>query len=155
MASQIIPPAPSDNVTHIAAAKAKTGLRKFNAVDLDIVCLKVSEARAVCRVVALATAALIDHSVEYRDPNASRWWPALESAFERVQEVGSVLSETVAAPVADWWTPLNLLEALGAAMWHDLAAPGDTLDPDELEAFMRVAIGSLDQLADGIKGQLT
>lgn len=140
------------NVTHIAAAKAKAGARGFSQVERDIACLKVSEARAVCRVVALATDALIDHAVVYRDPGAGRWNPAIECACQRLREVGSILGEVLDPPPADWWTPLNLLEAVGAALWRCADAGGGVvLEHDELAPFMRVTIAALDDLADELR----
>lgn len=138
-------------VTHIGGAKAKPDAPKFNDVHRDIASVKVSEAQAVCRVVSLATAALIDESVQYPDSNAYRWRPAIETARARIQEVGNILVEVLDPPKVDWWTPLCLLEALGAAMWHCDTPGGDaTIFHDELEAFMRVIRGSLDDLAKGL-----
>lgn len=143
------------NVTPITAAKVKAGAsRKFNEVDRDIACLKVSEALAVCRIVKLATAAQMDRAVDFfgSDPSASRWLSSIDPACERLREVRTILCETSGATALDWFTPLNLLEALGAAMWHCSTPDGDAaIGHDELQAFMRVAIASLDQLADGLR----
>lgn len=143
------------NVTPMTAAKVKAGAsRKFNDVDRDIACLKVSEALAVCRIVSLATAAQMDCAVDFfgSDPSASRWLSSIEPACERLRQVRTILGETSGAPALDWFTPLNLLEALGAAMWHCAAPFGDAvIEHDELAAFMRVAITSLDELADGLR----
>lgn len=123
--------------------------RRFTAADGADMCRNVNQARAICRAVAIATEAQIDGSVVYDDPEPSRWGPAIDMACERLNEVRTALTETAEGPNYNWWTPLNLLEALGAAMWHG-AGPGHddqkdhVLDHEELASFMSVAIAALD-----------
>jgi hypothetical protein len=128
------------------AAPSKTTARKFTESDAEDLYRNVTEARSICRVVALATAGLIDGSVQFDDALASRWEPAIDQACGRLRAVGAILLETLGAPNYNWWTPLNLLEALGAGLWHDHGPSHDALGHAELASFMSVAIESLDAL---------
>lgn len=137
----------TSNVTDLAAAAAanKPKARRFTAADAEDVYRNVTEARAICRVVALATSARLDGSV-LDDASVSPWEPSIAQACGLLQAARAALMETSDAPNYNWWTPLNLLEALCEALWHAQCPGHDELDNAELASFMNVAINSIDAL---------
>lgn len=131
-------------------AASKTGApRRFEESHAKDMHRAVAEARSICRVVAMAIDAQMDGSVSFDDATVARWGPSIDAASHRLRTVGSILGETVGSPpTCDWWTSLNLLEALGAAMWHcqgPVRSMG-LLEESELASFMCVVIESLDEL---------
>lgn len=117
--------------------------RAFSAADARAVRRGVTEARAVCRIVALAVDAMLAGTRFDDDEAVSRWHPSIEVACDRLRDVRSALGETIDAPGHDWFTPLNLLEALSAA----LRSERGQLDCTELAACLAVAVESLDVLS--------
>ncbi len=78
-----------------------------------------SQAMAILRAVSLAVTAQADRSISYEDDSVARWQPSIDAACERVGVVKDLMTKTVGSPVdVDWWTPITMLEALGAALWH-------------------------------------
>jgi hypothetical protein len=92
--------------------------RHFDADDARQMSRNTEAAIAIMRAVSLAAAAQQDGSVVYDDNPVSRWGPAVDAACSRVHQVRDALMQAVGAPSADWWTPLAILEATGAALWH-------------------------------------
>lgn len=123
--------------------------RIFALSDAALIVQHVAAARAVLRTVALAVNAQIDGSVEYDNNKTERWQPAIDAACAKLETVRDVLIKTGRAPVVDWWTPLALMEAIGAALWHgnDLSQ-GERLEDVELATVAQVAIDSLDALME-------
>lgn len=144
----------SNNVTDLAkaAGASKTGAARFAASHVEEVFRNVAEARAICRVVALANDGMMDGAVQFDDSPASRWEPSIDQACGRVRAVRDVLIETSCAPDCNWWTSLNLLEALGASMWHCLGPGNDKLDHVEMASFMCIVIEALDSLIGECEG---
>jgi hypothetical protein len=119
--------------------------RRFSAAEVR---RSATAARAICHAVAIAAAAQLDGAVAFEDVEASRWQPSIDEACELLYVVRKQLIDTAGAPTGcDWWTPINLLEALGSAMWHRRAGPlADPLEHAEVAALLCVAIESLDVL---------
>jgi len=121
--------------------------RDFDASDAALIIQHVTAARAVLRTVALAVNAQIDGSVEYDNNKTERWQPAIDAACTKLEAVRDVLIKTRSAPGVDWWTPLALMEAIGAALWHGNGlSQGERLEDVELATVAQVAIDSLDAL---------
>jgi hypothetical protein len=139
---------------HAAPGRGADRSRRFSPSDDAEIRRNVAEARAICRALELASAAALDGSVDFEDPAAGRWHPVVDRACECLTAVRSICVETTAAPNPDWWTPLQLLEATGAAMWHCAAPPScghGSLEHDEVASLMRVTIASLDRLVEDLK----
>lgn len=119
----------------------------------DATCLRewAQQARSIVRAVALAVAAQKDGSVSYEDDGSlDRWWAALDLVCAKVMAVRDLLSGRSGAPVLDWFTPLSVVEALGAASWHSTSSPVavDRLDAEEIQLSLGVAAECLDLLAN-------
>ncbi|WP_395055724.1 hypothetical protein [Polaromonas sp.] len=126
----------------------------FGPRDAALIIRHVKAARAVLRTVALAVAAQIDGSVEYENNDTERWQPAIDAACAKLMVVRDVLMETGGAPPTDWLTPLGLLEAIGAALWHgNSCAPSEALDMVELVTVAQVAIDLLDSMIQSFEGE--
>lgn len=66
----------------------------------------------------------------------------------------NLLLQMGGAPPSDWWTPLSLLEAIGAALWHgNVCAPSEALSMDELVIVSQVAIELLDLMIEGFESE--
>lgn len=112
---------------------------------------KIAQAVAIMRAVSLAVAAQTDGAVRFDQNDISRWGPAIDAACACVHVVREALQEKTNAPVVvDWWTPLTLLEAIGAALWHSSGgvARANALSTAELEAISDAAIGSLSEMVE-------
>lgn len=121
--------------------------RDFGCEAAALVLKNATAARSILRAVVLAARAQVDGSVEYENNNTGRWQPAVDNACVRLQAVRNVLIETRSAPNVDWFTPLALVEAIAAALWHgNSCSQGERLDEAELESVAQAAIESLDSL---------
>lgn len=109
---------------------------------------ELSQARAILRTVALAAAAQEDGSMSYENDNPCRWGPAVGRVCSKVQGVRDVLMERVSV-TGDWFTPLAMVEALDAALWHSNMphTPGKCLNFLEVRAAAEAAIECLSELA--------
>lgn len=120
----------------------------FTSVDAKCVLEWVQQARAIVRTVTFAVTAQEDGSVSYEDGQSDRWWAVLDLVCAKVLAVRELLSNRSGAPALDWFTPLNLIEAVAAATWHSasLRTAGDRLDAAEIQLSLGVAAECLDQL---------
>lgn len=135
-----------------SGARPEISPQLFGPGELALIIQHVRAARAVLRTVALAVAAQIDGSVIYENNDTERWQPAIDEACAKLMAVRDVLLKTAGAPSSNWWTPLSLLEAIGAALWHGNAcAPSEALDMDELVIVSEVAIELLDSMIEGFE----
>lgn len=120
-----------------------------------------AQAMAIVRAVSLAVAAQVDGSVLYDDDNrVSRWVSAIDAACARVRLVRNAIINRAAAPDSvDWCTPLNILEATGAALWHmDFGHVHEAMSHDDLQSVCEAAISSIGEMyeelstvADGLR----
>lgn len=122
----------------------------FTRDDEQSIQKNIHQARTILRTVALAAEAQDDGAVLYGDNGAGRWGPAIDQAIHKVTEVRDVLINQAGGLAADWYTPLAMLEALGAALWHSnvLRRRGTALDCDELETAAGAVIECLDELSE-------
>lgn len=108
-----------------------------------------SQAIAIMRAVQVAVDAVDDGAIAYEFAHVSRWGPAVGAATRRVRQVrDGILEEACTLPV-DWWTPLALLEALDAALWHGSNAQGEGLqmDSSQVMSLAQAIIDELEKLA--------
>lgn len=130
----------SDNVDQFGLSEAHKALRH------------TVQAMAILRSVWLAVEAQEDGAVKYEDNKLSRWWPAVDAACARMHEVRSLMINKGQTPdTVDWWTPLNLVEAMGAALWHaDTGAHKGAFGAEELQGCADAAIYSLGLLQESL-----
>lgn len=118
---------------------------KFSGCDAASLLRKIREARAILRVVLLSAAAQEDGSVNYEYNEPQRWFPVVDEVAARLLAVRDLLMEKAVAPNLDWSTPLALVEAIAAALWHGQScSKGENLDAVELRTLAQVAIDALD-----------
>lgn len=133
-----------------AAASCSTpdiAARTFSAGDLQTVARHVAAARAVVRTIELAVKAQLDGSINYENNGPERWQPAIDLAAAKLNLVREVLGDKLDSPPVDWWTPLCVLEAMGAALWHgNTRIQSEQLDGDDLDTMAHVAIELFDSL---------
>lgn len=112
-----------------------------------------SQAMAILRTVWLAVEAQEDGAVSYADNKFSRWGPAVDAACSRVCSVRDLLISNANSPyTVNWWTSLNLLEALGAALWQSGTGTNKYgLESDELQSCARAAIDSLGEMYEELE----
>ena len=133
-------------------ATPKTSVQIFGPADLRAVELHVIAARAVLRTVRIAVQAQLDGSVTYENNEVQRWQPAVDLAVTKLALARDVLIDKAGSPAVDWYTPLSLLEAAGAALWHTTAcAKSERLDFVELETVVQVAIELLDSMREDME----
>ena len=131
---------------------ATTSVQIFGPDDLRALELHLVAARAVLRTVRIAVQAQLDGSVNYENNGVERWQPAVDLAFTELAFARDLLIEKAGSPVIDWWTPLSLLEATGAALWHANACEKpERLDNVELDTVVRVAIELLDSMREDME----
>lgn len=111
---------------------------------------EMGRARAILWAVGLAVAAQEDGSVEYDDNELSGWGPAVDAASAHLHAVRYAFCNTVDNPsTVDWWTSLNLVEAMGAALWHvGTGSHKGKVSGDQVRACADAAIESLDQMRE-------
>ena len=109
---------------------------------------RTAQATGLLRVVSIAMEAQEDGSVAFADNKFSRWGPAIGAACSHVRDVRDGLINNVSVPSGvNWWTPLAILEAIDAAMWHTDSLSGvEGLTFDEVKAVSDAAIHSLTEL---------
>lgn len=109
----------------------------------------IYQARAVMRSVELAAAAQEDGAVIYSD-GATRWGPAIDFAIKRITSVRDLAIGSADCAPTDvaWYTPLNMLEALGAALWRGQSDSNGAMDFDELQTAAQAVICALEELAE-------
>lgn len=124
--------------------------RYFTAVDLATVQRNVSHARAIMRTVMFAADAIDDGSMRIVIGGAPEGWcNAVGLAADRLREVRGTLIETVGSPHIDWVTPLSMVEAIEAALWHSDQRLVDekSIECGELRDVAGVAVECLDKFA--------
>jgi hypothetical protein len=127
---------------------------KFSSVDAVLLLRNFKDARAIIRAVLLAACAQDDGSVNYEYNEPERWFPVLDEAVSRLLAVRDLLMETASAPNLDWPTPLALVEAIAAALWHGRpCSKGEKLGLGELQTLAQVAIDAIDSLIDECTSQ--
>lgn len=109
---------------------------------------KTAEAMAIVRVVSLAVSAQEHGSVRYDENTACRWQPAIDAACDSVGIVRALVLGRVDAPVGiEWWTPITLIEALGAALWdRNSGGAVDAPSDEEVRACLDVIHDSLTRM---------
>jgi hypothetical protein len=118
---------------------------EFGFHDAHKALQQTAQAMAILRSVWLAVEAQEDGAVKYEDNKFSRWGPAVDAACARVHEVRALMINKGHTPdTVDWWTPLNLMEAMGAALWHTgIGSNKGVFGAEELQSCADAAIDSL------------
>lgn len=135
MADQTVPERPKD----YRHADALENLRQ------------TARAASIVRAVYLAVEAQDDGSVKYGDNKVCRWWGSIDVAISYVEKVRDAYTETRCAPISsvDWCTPLNLLEAMGAALWQlDVGPMKNAMSADEIQDLCEAVLETLAVLHD-------
>lgn len=134
--------------SQLAKEKAPPTEQRFSSSNVASVARNAQAARAVLRTVVLAIESQEDGSISFDDTSgASRWGSAIGSVCSRLQVVRDELVGTSGAPYLDWFTPLTLVEALDAALWHGyLCKDDERLSNLETISAAKVVIDSLDEL---------
>lgn len=104
-----------------------------------------SQAMAILRAVSLAVTAQGNGAARFDDDSVSRWQPSIDAACERVGVVRFLMNERVGSPVdVEWWTPITMLEALGAALWNrNQGGTADELSDEEMQGCLDAVQESL------------
>lgn len=119
---------------------------KYGYDDAREALRQTAQAMAIMQAVSLAVAAQEDGSVHYDNNKFSRWHPAVDAACARVCTVRDALLNKGGTPDGvDWFTPLTILEAIGAALWHTVGGLHDdtALGSDQLQSLAEAAMDSL------------
>jgi hypothetical protein len=108
-----------------------------------------SQAIAIMRAVQVAVNAVDDGCISYEFAHVSRWSPAVSAATIRVSRVRDAILEKADTPPVDFWTPLALLEALDAALWHGSSLEREALqmDSSQVISMAQAVIDELEALA--------
>ena len=127
---------PAAPVTEISCETAASLLRNACA------------ARAILRTVILASDAQEDGSILYADnAGTERWCPALGVVRGKLEAVREILMNTSGRMEIDFFSPLVLVEALDAALWHgNSPGPVERLDNIELVTAAQAAVDSIDDM---------
>lgn len=123
---------------------------KYDHGDAQDSLRKTCQAVAIMQAVALAVTAQENGAVRYDDNRFSRWGPAIDAACARVYAVRDALQNKADSPSnVDWWTPLAILEAAGAALWHTPSGGGGTgaFESEHLRSIAEAAVESLGEMA--------
>lgn len=109
-----------------------------------------AQAAGIVRAVCLAVDAQTDGSVKYKDNWLCRWSPSIDAAILCVKKVQRAHTETVDEPLSvEWCMPLNLLEAMAAALWRmENATKRTAMDGDDFLAWGEAVLGTLSTLHD-------
>jgi hypothetical protein len=114
---------------------------------------KTAQAMAILQVIWIAVEAGEDGCVTFKGQGVERWQISIDAAVECAHGARDVFIEKrVSAPdCLDWWTPVNLLEAMGAALWGiESGVAKGRLQPDQLQSMIDVAMGSLGRLYEAL-----
>lgn len=116
---------------------------------------KTAQAMAILQVIWIAVEAGEDGCVHFKGKGngVERWQISVDAATECVQGARDVIIErSVTAPdCLDWWTPVNLLEAMGAALWGlQNCVDSGRLQPDQLQTMIDVTMESLGRLYEAL-----
>lgn len=102
MAEQTVPQRPD----HYGHADALNNLRQ------------TARAASIVRAVLMAVDAQRNEKMTFQNDVVSRWASSIDAACWCLEKVRDDYFNTVSPPCSgDWGTPLNLLEAMGAALW--------------------------------------
>ncbi len=88
----------------------------YSARDASQACKELETARAICLAIGIAVDALEDGAITLDGQPAARWWPALDVVCGKLTATRDILINMPGPCSVDWFTPLNLAEALEAAM---------------------------------------
>lgn len=113
---------------------------------------KTAQAMAILQVVWIALEAGEDGCVNFKGEGLGRWFPSLEATTECIHDARDLIIESSNAPkTVDWWTPLNLVEALDAALWGIQSGVGrGRLDAGQVQSMIDATIESLDKLCEAL-----
>ena len=113
---------------------------------------QTAQAAAIVRAVCLAVVAQEDGVVNYDDNKPCRWATSIDAAVWRMHKVRDSYMETINSPASvDWCTPLNLLEAMGAALWHlDIGTNKYAMNHDEVMNLCEAVLETLSTLHDDL-----
>lgn len=116
---------------------------------------KTAQAMAILQVVWIALEAGEDGCVNFKGEGLGRWFPSLEATTQCIQDVRDLIIESRNAPeTVEWWTPLNLVEALDAAVWGIQSGVGKgRLQVDQFQSMIDVAVGSLGRLYEALSNE--
>ena len=117
----------------------------FTYEDATDALRNTAQAMGILRAVSLAVAAQGNGAARYEDDSVSRWQPSIDAACERVGVVRFLMNERVDSPVdVEWWTPITMLEALGAALWNrNQGGIAEELSDEEMHGCLDAAHESL------------
>jgi hypothetical protein len=133
--------------TSPSAISADAGEAAYTRHDATQGARDISQAIAIMRAVQVAVGAVDDGSMVYEFAHVSRWGPAVGAATKRVSRVRDGLFEKAGAPFFDWFTPLTLLEALDAALWHGPQCEGLQMDSSQVMSMAQAVIDELEEMA--------
>lgn len=113
---------------------------------------KTAQAMAILQVIWIALDAGEDGCLTLKDHGPERWQPSADAAVECAMGARDAIIESVSTPDnLDWWTPLNLLEAMAGAMWGVENGVGKgRLQADQLQSFIDVSMESLRKLYEAL-----
>lgn len=114
---------------------------------------KTGQAMAILQVMWVAIEAGEDGCVNFSGLGGpARWQPSADAVVQCVQAVRDAIIESVRSPDGlDWWTPLNLAEALAAALWAmESGVCKDRLDAEQVQAMADVVMESLAGLYEAL-----
>lgn len=124
---------------------------RFDLTDASDARRLTYQALAILRAVRIAIDAQEDGAVSYSDNVVQRWLPAVDAARSRLGVVRDLLMEKPYAPPVDWYTSLNLIEAMSAALWHsDVGGCEVAFESEDMQACADAAIDSLDSMCKEI-----
>ena len=117
---------------------------------------KTAQAMAILQFIWIAVEAGEDACVKFKGDGVERWQISVDAAIECAHAARDVIIEKsgTAPDDLDWWTPVNLLEAMGAALWgiQSGVAKG-RLEPDQLQSMIDVAMDSLGRLYEALSNE--
>lgn len=111
-----------------------------------------AQAAGIVRAVCLAVDAQEDGAVKYKDNWLCRWSPSIDAAILCLKKVQRAHTETTDEPLSvEWCMPLNLLEAMAAALWRmEDATKRTAMDGDDFIAWGEAVLESLSALHDDL-----
>lgn len=113
---------------------------------------KTAQAMAILQVIWIALEAGQDGCVQFKGGGLERWNVSVNAAVECAHGARDAIIESVQTPdELDWWTPVNLLEAMGAALWGiESGVCNGRLEADQLQSMIDVTMESLGRLYEAL-----
>lgn len=113
---------------------------------------RTARAASIVRAVSLAVEAQQDGVVTYEGETMCRWWGSIDAAIWSIRKVRDVYMNTSDSPNSvDWCTPLNLLEAMGAALFQlDVGPNKNAMTATQVRDLCEAVLESLSALHDDL-----